>query len=186
MVRRTRTVVVAGCLATIVGGLLLLAAAPAGASLTGKCTASGTLVTGKPSKVYATYDPKVVDKATIPRKGNVEWIGGTGVTDRRDANGEVRIKMPIGEITIGEWGKDGEKVSKQSNSGTYKYDLPSVFAGIKVPVTGEHHEPGIDCKGAVLLTVKGRSPLAWVSVALTAIAVMNMSFVMRARRRVRP
>jgi hypothetical protein len=94
--------------------------------------------------------------------------------------------MPIGEITIGEWGKDGKKVSKPSNSGTYKYDLPSVIAGIKIPVNGEHHEPGIDCKGAVLLTIKGRSPLAWVSVALTAIAVMNMSFVMRARRRVRP
>ena len=166
-------------------GAVEVSAAPAGASLTGACQASGTLVnTGKPS---VTYNPKTVDKVKIPRKGDVEWKGSTGKTGKRAATGEVRVKFPppIGKVTVGQWGKDGKTISAPGNSGTYHYSLPSIIAGIKIPVSGEHHEPGIDCAGAVLVEIEGHSPLAWASLALTLITVMNMALIMRAKGRVR-
>jgi hypothetical protein len=185
--RLTAVIATTACASSALVGLMVMSAPPAGASLTGKCTAIGVLLTGKPPRVYGTYNPRVVDKATVPRKGDVRWRGGTGITGPRVASGEVRIKgaWPLGQIVIGEWGKDGKKVSKPFNVGTYHYDLPSLVAGVKVPVTGEHHEPGINCAGAVVITVKGRSPLAWAALALTVVCVMNMAFVMRAKRRVR-
>jgi hypothetical protein len=65
----------------------------------------------------------------------------------------------------------------------YHYDLPSLLAGIKVPVSGEHHEAGIDCAGQVVVQIKGRSPLVWVSLALTLVTVLNLALVMRAKPR---
>jgi hypothetical protein len=174
----------AGALGTVVLlGTLLLGASPAGASLTGACTASGTVVSpGTPNR---TYNPKTVDKVTIPRKGRVRWRGATGVSGDRVATGEVRIKLPppIGNITIGEWGKNGKKIGRPANSGVYRYSFSSLLAGIKVPVSGEHHEPGITCAGQVVVQIKGRSPLAWVALALTLVTVLNLALVMRARPR---
>ena len=176
------------CIAAAVGGAIVLTAvlvmaAPAGASLTGRCQASGTLVSrGTPTR---TYDPKTVDTATIPRKGDVHWRVATGVGGDRTATGEVRIKFPppVGTVTLGEWGKNGKQVGRPGNAGVYHYDLPSLIAGIKVPVSGEHHEPGIDCAGAVVVQIKGRSPLAWVALALTVVTVLNLALVMRAKPR---
>ena len=179
-----RLVVAAVCGGGALVGLLLVSATPAGASLNGACNAQGTVVSkNKPSR---TYDPKAVDKVTVPRKGDVKWKGSVGKTGQRAATGEVRIKFPppVGKVTIGEWGKDGKKIGRSANSGTYHYNLPSLIAGIKIPVSGEHHEPGIDCSGAVLVTIGGsRSPLAWAALALTVVTVMNMALVMRAKRR---
>jgi hypothetical protein len=169
--------------AAVLVGTLLLAAAPAGASLTGACQASGTLVSaGTPTR---TYDPKTVDKATIPRTGDVRWRVAVGASGDRAANGEVGIKFPppIGVVTLGEWGKNGKKVGRSANSGMYHYGLPSLLAGIKVPVSGEHHEAGIDCAGQVVVQIKGRSPLVWVSLALTLVTVLNLALVMRAKPR---
>jgi len=177
--------------ATLTGALVVavvtavVTAGPAGASLTGACKAQGTVVSpGKPTR---TYDPKVVDKVTVPRKGDVHWQASTGVKGDRTSNGEVRVKFPppVGKVVVGEWGKNGKKVGRPGNSGTYHYSLPSLIAGIKVPVSGEHHEPGIDCSGAVVVSVEGHSPLAWVSLALTVFTVVNMALVMRAKRRIR-
>ena len=167
----------------VVVATVLVTAAPAGASLTGRCAASGTLRSrGIPTR---TYNPKVVDAATIPRKGDVAWQGSTGVSGDRAATGEVSIKFPppIGNVHLGEWGKNGKKIGRPGNSGVYHYDLPSLIAGIKVPVSGEHHEPGIDCAGTVVVQIKGRSPLAWVSLALTVVTVLNLALVMRAKPR---
>jgi hypothetical protein len=179
--------VAAACASGTLVGWMLVSAAPAGASLSGKCTAEGTVFSGNPPRSAGPYNPKVVDKVTVPRKGDVKWKGGTGVTGDRAARGEVRVEFPppVGKVTVGEWGKNGKKVGRPSNSGTYHYSLPSLIAGIKIPVSGEHHEPGIDCVGAVLVTIKGRSPLAWVSLALTVATVMNMSLIMRGKRRIR-
>jgi hypothetical protein len=150
-------------------GTVLLGAAPAGASLTGACQASGTLISaGTPTR---TYNPKVVNAATVPRTGNVEWRVSTGVSGDRAATGKVGIKFPppVGIVTLGEWGKNGKQVGRPGNSGVYHYDLPSLLAGIKVPVTGDHHEPGINCAGTVVVQIKGRSPLVWVSLVLTVV-----------------
>jgi hypothetical protein len=175
-------VCLAGALGTVVlVGTLLLAAAPAGASLTGVCQASGTLVSsGTPTR---TYDPKTVDTATIPRTGDVQWRVAVGASGDRAANGEVGIKFPppVGNVNLGEWGKNGKKVGRSANSGVYHYDLSSFLAGIKVPVSGEHHEAGINCAGQVVVQLKGRSPLVWVSLALTLVTLLNVSLVMRAR-----
>jgi hypothetical protein len=188
--RRARRLAVSFAASAIAVGVVVAAlvatAAPAGASLTGACTAEGTVVSpGKPTR---TYDPKVVDKVKVPREGDVRWKAATGVRGDRTANGEVRVKFPppIGNVTVGEWGKNGRKVGRASNSGTYHYDLPKLIAGIKVPVSGEHHEPGINCAGAVVISVEGHSPLAWVSLALTLVTLMNMALIMRAKRRIRP
>jgi hypothetical protein len=182
--RRIATVCAAGVLGTaLVVATLLLVAAPAGASLTGACQASGTLVSkGTPTR---TYDPKVVDQATIPRTGAVHWRVSTGVAGDRAATGKVGIKFPppVGTVALGEWGKNGKKVGRPGNSGVYHYSLPALLEGIKVPVTGEHHEPGINCAGAVVVQLKGHSPLEWVSLALTVVTVLNLALVMRAKPR---
>jgi hypothetical protein len=183
--RIAATVATSLCAGAAIAGALVATASPAGASLTGACKAQGTVVSpGKPTR---TYDPKVVDKATVPRKGDVHWQASTGVTGDRASNGEVRVKFPppVGKVVVGEWGKNGKKVGRPGNSGTYHYNLPSLIAGIKVPVSGEHHEPGINCFGAVVVSVEGHSPLAWVSLALTVFTVMNMVLVMRPKRRIR-
>jgi hypothetical protein len=180
--RRFSTACVAGALgATALVGTLLLGASPAGASLTGACQASGTLESaGTPTR---TYDPKTVNAATIPRTGDVHWRVSVGASGDRAANGEVRIKFPppVGNVTLGEWGKNGKPVGRSANAGVYHYDLPSLLAGIKVPVSGEHHEAGIDCAGAIVVQIKGRSPLVWVSLALTVVCVLNLVLVMRAK-----
>ena len=192
--QRLSVVCLAGALGTaVLVGTLVLTATAADASLTGACRASGTLVSpGTPTR---TYDPKTVDEVTIPRKGDVHWQASTGVSGDRTATGDVRIEFPppIGKVTIGEWGKNGKKVGRPGNSGVYHYSLPSLIEGIKIPVSGEHHEPGINCAGAVVVQVKGRSPLAWVALALTLVTVMNLALVMprpsevpRVRARGRP
>jgi hypothetical protein len=109
--------------------------------------------------------------------------GGRRRVRRRAANGEVGIKFPppVGNVNLGEWGKNGKKVGRSANSGVYHYDLSSFLAGIKVPVSGEHHEAGINCAGQVVVQLKGRSPLVWVSLALTLVTLLNVSLVMRAR-----
>lgn len=157
----------------IVATTLMSGSRQASASLDGPCTASGTIVeTGK------VYDPKQIDEATIPRSGKVAWQGATGVTGERETTGQVRVAFPppIGDVVVGDW--DGES-TKPGNNGTYTYDLPSVIAGIEIPVSGSHTEPGISCSGAVVVTVDGTSPLAWASVALTLISIVGVFLSMQ-------
>lgn len=182
--RRIPIVCLAGAVgAAVVVATLLVSASAAGASLTGACRASGTLVSsGTPTR---TYDPKTVSAVTVPREGDVHWQGSTGVSGDRAATGDVRIALPppIGKATIGAWGKNGKKVGRPGDTGVYHYSLPSLLAGIKIPVTGEHHEPGINCAGTVVVQIKGRSPLVWVSLVLTLVTVLNLALVMRAKPR---
>jgi hypothetical protein len=153
---------------------------PAAASLDGPCTASGTIV-----ETGARHDAKTTDKATIPRTGKVAWEGSSGRSGERETSGEVTVAFPppIGDQTVGEWGKDGEKSSKPGNNGTYVYDLPSVIAGIDIPVSGFHDEPGIHCSGTVVVTIEGTSPLVWGSMAFTVISIAGLYLSIRARPR---
>jgi hypothetical protein len=151
-------------------------ASPAGAKLDGKCVGRGT-IDGK------LYDPKVQDEATIPRKGKVLWEGSTGVAKKRRTLGEVQVDFPppIGPVTVGEWGKDGKTSSKPGNTGTYTYDLPSLIAGVEIPVHGTHTEPGIRCSGNITVKIDGTSPLAWGSLALTFVSITGVFFAMQAK-----
>ncbi len=125
----------------------LLAASPAQAKLTGPCKASGTL-DGK------TYDPAVINSATIPRQGDVHWQGSIPGAGKRPISGSVHVKLPwpIPDLTIGSWGKQSDTYS---NSGVYHYNLPSVLAGIDFPVYGAHAEPGKVCAGFVIVRLEG-------------------------------
>ena len=155
-------------------------AEPASASLDGPCTASGTIV-----ETSERHDAKTTDEATIPRTGEVAWEGSTSGSGERETSGEVTVGFPppIGDVVVGEWGKDGEKSSKSANSDVYEYDLPSVIAGIEIPVSGTHQEPGIQCSGTVVVTIDGTSPLAWASMAFTVISVAGLYLSIRARPR---
>jgi hypothetical protein len=127
--------------------ILLFAAAPAHAALTGTCSASGTL-DGK------TYNPKTVDKATIPRKGDVHWEGSIPGSGKRPISGSVHVKLPwpIPDQTLGSWGKPSDAYS---NSNVYHYDLPSELEGVDIPVYGSHTERGKTCAGFVIVRLDG-------------------------------
>jgi hypothetical protein len=168
-----RTAAFGGALTLAVFAFALGDFRPASAGLDGPCTASGTLVeTGK------VYDPKQIDEATIPRAGEIAWQGATGVTDERVTTGHVRVAFPppIGEVVVGEW---DDESTKPGNNGTYTYDLPSVVAGVDIPVSGQHAEPGIECSGKVVVTIDGTSPLAWASLALTVISLIGVFLSMQ-------
>ncbi len=168
--------------ASLLSGLVVvLAATPAGAKLSGGCTASGTqLQTGK------SYDAVTTNFAKIPRAGDVKWKGSVPVpATKRRAIGEVQVKFPwpVGDVEIGNWGKDGKSTGSNANAGTYHYDFPNVIAGIKVLVHGRDQEPGgVLCQGSVVAQIEGTSPLAWASLALTVVMVLNLSLTIRAKK----
>ncbi len=161
----------------VVGG----AVAPAAAELTGGCTASGTqLQTG------TSYNAVTTDFAKIPRTGDVDWKASVPVpATKRLAVGEVQVKFPfpVGDVEIGHWGKDGKQTGSNANHGVYHYDFPTEIAGIKVLVHGRDQEPGgVLCRGSVVVEISGTSPLAWASLAITVLLVLNLSLVIRARK----
>ncbi len=168
-----RTATFGGALVLAIVVLAIGDSRPAQASLDGPCTASGTIV-----ETGVVYDPKQIDEATIPRTGKVAWQGATGVGEERETTGEVVVAFPppIGDVVVGDWG--GES-TKPGNDGTYTYDLPNVIAGIDIPVSGRHEEPGIQCSGAVVVTIEGTSPLAWASVALTLVSIIGVFLSMQ-------
>jgi hypothetical protein len=127
--------------------ILLFAAAPAHAALSGPCSATGTL-NGK------TYDSKTVNKAVIPRKGDVHWKGSIPGSGKRAIAGHVQLKLPwpIPAQNLGSWGKQSDTYS---NSGVYHYDLPSELEGIDMPLSGSHSEPGKTCSGLVIVRLDG-------------------------------
>ncbi len=158
-----------------------MGAPPAGANVTGGCAATGTqLQSGK------TYDAVTTNFAKIPRVGDVKWAASVPVpATKRAAVGEVQGKFPwpIGDIEIGQWGKNGKQTGSNANKGTYHYDFPKLIAGIKVLVHGRDQEPsGVLCRGAVVVQIEGTSPLAWASLALTVFMLMNLSLTIRARK----
>jgi hypothetical protein len=131
--------------AFVAAAIPLLAAAPAHAALSGPCSASGVL-NGK------TYDPSKIDKATIPRKGDVHWQGSIPGSGKRPISGHVRVRLPFIDVSIGSWGSNSDTYS---NSGVYHYDFPRELEGFDIPVYGHHVEPGKVCVGAVVVRFEG-------------------------------
>jgi len=128
---------------------ILGAATPADAALTGPCVATGTL-----KQTGVEYNSRTVNKVVIPRTGDVLWKGAVPGAGRRPISGHVQLKLPwpIPAYDLGTWGKSSDT---HANSGKYHYDLPSVLAGIDMPVSGSHTEPGIRCAGVVVVRLKG-------------------------------
>jgi hypothetical protein len=169
------------CALTFSGLVVAGFAAPASAALTGGCNATGTQV-----QTNKTYAAVTTNFAKIPRSGDVKWSGSVPVpATKRLAVGEVQVKFPfpVGDVEIGQWGKDGKMTGSNANAGTYRYNFPAELEGIKVLVHGRDQEPsGVLCKGAVVVQLDGTNPLAWVSLAITIVLVMNLALTVRARK----
>jgi hypothetical protein len=167
----------AGAAAGAVAATWILSAAPAGASLTGPCSASGT-IGGR------TYDPKVVDEVELPLEGDVAWTGSVPGEEgtERPISGEVTVDVPggIGITVAGKWEKTSDTYS---NQGTYHYEFPSVLEGVKIPVSGFHQEPGQPrCEGSVTVQLGDGgfgNPVAIPSLVLTALSATMLVVAVR-------
>ena len=165
--------------AIIVGTPALLAGA-AGATITGPCTASGT--------INGTTYQASASSVTIPRSGNVTWRGAvnTGSSGKRNIEGKVYLEFPppFGKVVVANGSWDGPS-SSYSNRGSYHYDLPSVLVGPKFTLSGHHAERGtVVCTGTIDIQLSGsklKNPILLASLALTVLAVLNLALVVRAK-----
>jgi hypothetical protein len=171
--RRARVLILVGGVLT----LLLLAATPAAATITphlGGCTGNGTFSPGG-------FKDAASASITIPAKSTVNWAGAVIKTVPADAprtvTGKVRLELPLGSVTLGEWNTTG---TDTGNSGFYDYDVPGLLAGFDVTFTGEHYEPeGLWCSGKVKIQVEGSNPLAVPAIGLTVISIVGVSLSIR-------
>jgi hypothetical protein len=162
----------------IIVGLPILTASAAHATISGPCTASGTIA-GK--NYNATQS-----SAVIPRKGDVHWKGAINQgSGKRNIKGKVQLELPppFGDLVVnGGW--DGPS-SRYRNQGTYHYDLPSIFVGPKFTLSGDHAERGtVVCTGTMDIRIAGsklKNPILLASLVLTILAVLNLSLVIRAK-----
>jgi hypothetical protein len=168
---------------------LLLYSSPAGADATtppGVCVGSGKWQNAGFTETSTAHNQG--DTITVPRKDTVEWsgsekgfaLGSTG--PRRDIAGEVKLALPIGDVTVDSWG--GSSV-RYANTGTHSYDIPAVFKGITMKLSGEHRENGtVTCSGFVYVKIKGSglaSPVGLASVGLLAVSGVGLAFAGMAR-----
>jgi hypothetical protein len=146
--------------AGVLGVLLIAGTVPAGADIItppGACVGSATWQSTGKTETSTDHNPD--DVITVPAKDTVQWSGNqkgfapNQAGPARPVSGEVKIEMPLGEITVDSW--DGTS-TKYGNSDTKSYDIPSVLKGIKVKLSGEHRENGsVTCSGSIYLKVDG-------------------------------
>jgi hypothetical protein len=167
--------------AAIVVVVPILTATAAHATVTGPCTATGTI---NGTTYHASHET-----AVIPRQGAVRWTGAINTgAGTRNISGKVYLKLPppFGKMVIGNGSWDGPS-SRRVNTGVYHYDFPSALIGPKFVLSGEHAERGtVVCTGAVTVTLEGsksKNPVLIASLVLTFFAILNVGLVMRARPR---
>ena len=193
MAKRWRIAAVAAAGSTLL--LVGLLAAPASADVVkpaGACVGSGTWEKG--GFAERSTDHSSGDTIKVPRKDTVKWagnekgfaLGSTG--PRRDIDGKVRLKLPVGTVTIDSW--SGSSV-RYANEGEHDYDLPSVLTGIKMKLSGFHKDAGkVTCAGSVYVQIKGSAasnPLLWVSLGGLVLTGFGLFFAGRPTfRKVRP
>lgn len=164
----------------IAGGALLIGSAPAHAQLSGPCSGTGT-----DTKTGAVYNPSKQTNITIPRQATIKYVGKTQASGQRVAVGEVQVVFPppIGAQEIGSWGKNGKKTGSSGKSGSYTYDFSDLLAGIKVKVQGQDKEPGLPtCSGYVIVSIAGKSPARWATLAVTVLLVPALALSVRAKK----
>lgn len=164
--------------AAIIVAIPALSASSAGATISGPCTASGTIG----AKSYNASQ----SSAVIPQKGDVKWKGGVTGSGKRNIEGKVYLKLPppFGKVILGPGSWDGPS-SRYANQGSYHYDLPSVLVGPKFTLFGHHAERGsVLCTGSMQLQISGsklKNPILIASLVLTVLAILNMSLVIRVK-----
>jgi hypothetical protein len=112
----------------------------------------------------------------------VLWQGNVPGRGERIVEGKVYAKIGPRQVNIGTWDGPGEN---HRNDGDYDYDFPSVLAGLKVPVSGHHTEPGINCAGRMVVQLEGSTwsnPILLGSIALTIVCVVNVGLAVRAKK----
>lgn len=183
---RTRILLVGGG----AGFALLFTAGAAGADAItppGACVGSGTWQEGGFSET--TTDRSSSDTIEIPRSDTVEWAGNIGghtadeeSPEEREISGEIEIDLPLGTVTIDDW---GGTTRKYGNSGTHEYDLPNVASGVTLRLHGEHRENGtLVCSGAINLQIEGSgfdNPLSFVGIGGMVLTGAGVVFAGRAR-----
>src|SRR3954449_12750267 len=163
--------------ASILFGLGIAAAAPAGAEIDGPCTGSAEFDEGGFTVDAGDLAPGEV--VEVPVSDTVHWQGEIdGVSGERDIAGSVAVDLPwpFGEAQIDGW--DGS-TDKTGNQGDKSYDLPSLIPrGVEFEVKGQHSEDGeVVCTGTVTVKVEGSafdSPLTPVALAGTAISGVGL------------
>ena len=160
-------------------GVPILFASSAGATITGPCTASGTIN----GTTYNATQKSVV----IPRQGDVHWKGAISTgSGKRNIEGKVYLKFPppFGKMVVANGSWNGPS-SSYANSGKYHLDLPSALAGPKFTLFGHHAERGrVVCTGSVEVRLLGsrlKNPVLLASGVLTVLALVNMALVVRAK-----
>jgi hypothetical protein len=165
--------------AAIILGVPVLFASSASGTISGPCTASGT-INGATYNATQTF-------VVIPRKGDVHWKGAINTgSGTRDVEGKVYLKLPppFGKIVVanGDWNGPS---SRKENSGKYHYDLPSILVGPKFTLYGHHAERGsVVCTASIDVRLAGsrlKNPALLASFVLTVLALVNMAFVVRAK-----
>jgi hypothetical protein len=159
----------------------VLMATAAHATVTGPCTATGTIN----GKTYTATRESV----TIPRNGAVHWTGAVKTpAGLRNISGKVYLKLPppFGKMVIGNGSWDGPSL-RRANAGVYTYNFPAALIGPKFVLSGDHAERGaVVCTGAVTVQLEGsksKNPVLIASLVLTFFAILNVGLVMRARPR---
>lgn len=157
--------------------IVLVYAAPAGADLSGPCSAVGTFVKSK-----VAVDAKTAEGAIeVEPEDDVEYTGAVlGATPPRKVSGEIKVDLPfpLPDFSPGEWSDDD--AAEIDKTDTYSYELPTIAPrGYEVEVSGFHKDAGLPaCRGSVTLKVKGgffsspAGPAAFVLAAVSASGVV--------------
>jgi len=157
------------------GVMPLASPAPAGlVEPAGSCVVRASWTNGGFTVDSATADPNAV--IVIPRADSVAWTAKLArplLGTQRQISGSLAVDLPapLGTLVIDQWSGPSSKVT---NSGVRTYDLPSLVpAGVVFKLRGDLHENGtMFCTGTASLRIAGgplRSPLAWISLGLTAL-----------------
>jgi hypothetical protein len=166
---------------------LFTMALPAGATVTGPCDGSAEWQGGGPTVVASQLAPG--DVVIIPRLGNVTWTGAIAIpepSEPREVSGNVKVKLPypVGLLQVGEWASTGTLIA---NSGTYKYEFPSIFSGFEVTVEAKHWEGTLvsagapTCAGEVTLSIEGTNPIGFIAGGLSIVSIMGAYLAVRVK-----
>ncbi len=127
------------------------------------CTASGTWTNG------LVVDATQKGTVTVPRSDAVQWKGSVrGAPGAYSGSVWIELPPPFGTVEIKSWKGNS---TTTSNSGSEKYDIPSLVpGGVVFTVAGQHVDANGTCAGKVDLQLDGGafgSPLTWVSLVGT-------------------
>lgn len=188
-------------------GLLLVAAGPILAVEDDEPSQPPSLTPGEPChgsadiEGYDTIDPeRSAGIYLVPRAGTADWEGRVDREEGdREVSGNIRLLLPppLADVTLGEWGPDGEEVRKD---GTYLWTdregvgpeganvldgLRWVPSNVRFHVRGEHHDDVGDCEGYVELQLDGGfgdSPVGAGGLALTGLSLVGLGLAGRIRK----